>query len=203
MSNVYHETAGLSSSLWLAGAATVLMFIVWAYPIIYLISLRRFLMVVLVSISTGIGLFLISFPLLNLILQVGALTYKFISSEIMSGGAILRLTAVMIGFFTLEKAINSLVPILSSRENSEAEFVLNLNQISQFCIFCVSAIVLISVKLKYPESVQSVVMMGLNWLLFFFIDDWVIISQYAKELNTRPINLSIPHILIPGTAGHI
>lgn len=194
MTEQFSDAVGMTAALWVAGILATFVFASWAYPLVFLVSRRRFLMIVLQAVSTGIGAFLLLYPSFNAVMQIEKLTYTLISNEIQNGGAILRVSSVIIGFFTVWKSFESFVLILPKSENSEEKFVSNLNQIAQYCVFCVAACILISVKLQNNLASDSTALIALHWLFFFFVDDWILISQYTKELHVMPIQWHIYRI---------
>lgn len=73
--------------------------------------------------------------------------------------------------------------------------------LAQHSIFLISIILLYSILAFHFGTKPSLVLVVLSWTIFFFTDDWVIISDYSLAIDAKPlkfhnIRIQIANILL-------
>lgn len=196
-----HEAA-LTISLSLSALSSLAMLAAWAYPMVFIFSIGGWLLIFLMSISFGFSVLLITFPTLNVILQINKITIGLIHDEITSGIIFLRITSIIVGVRFFWNCLFSLKTWIM-REQDPPYFIHKFRGLSQYGIFAVAIIILGTMRIDAYTLSDSRFMTILNFVLFFFVDDWIIISDYTEKFSCTPmkfhkLRMGVANILIIG-----
>jgi len=179
---------GLVLIVWLTIAIAIILFIL--FLIIFLQTrgkeenlaspfLGATILVSCFAVYIGLVLFVLIFPLYNLLAQIPSYIIEdYFFSEIGNGILFLRLSSFLLGCHVLEITINFLRGNKPPKENSSEHRVLlcyaqyGLYLISVFCLWmCII------------NNFSSSLVILLNWIVFFILDDWIIISSYYIKID--------------------
>lgn len=135
-----------------------------------------------------IPLFLLLFPLVNLISQYEVvLRLDFLEAEINSGVLALRISSIMI-FINIVLLAGKKYEFILAERISAIYF--------QYVFYGLTLVMLWILTIMSKVSLSTVL---LSWAIFFIIDDWAIITSYSNELKTHPIKAHANRILFFNT----
>ena len=154
-----------------------------------------FLALLFISLPITANIFLLIYPTLNLILQIHILNVSFFLEEFESGIISLRIISLWIGIVSMHSFLKSYRSI-DYLNNKTYETLKELKGLSNrmdekdfyyFISFQYTFYVIIIIFLWgfLIFQIKTLITMILNWVIFFIVDDSMIILKYSELLKGR------------------
>ena len=202
----FNYTYGLEQITIFASLAGILFFIIFSTRTLLLFHYKGWLLFGVPSVSLFTGLLFLLFPIANIGFQIPQISLVVAKELFLDGHFVLGVTAVLLGWKILCVSWRSFVLIfIHDRKkrnldgNSSVRTELGFGgvhqidweeswkQLAQFGIFAISISTLFSLKFLFVDSEPSWLISVFAWVLFFFVDDWILISDYSIKLDVKPI----------------
>ena len=162
------------------------------------------------------GLFEVTFPVVNVMFQLKHIDIAFIKNGFERGLIPILITSFLIGIKSVplvfrvfimmairypkysknkdnesdnesEREIFKKFPSLDANKYKTIDLPYIWKCLAQYSIFSISIILLYIVSTFRSEGNSPLVLIILSWAIFFFVDDWIIISDYSLGLDAKPL----------------
>jgi hypothetical protein len=210
--NLYSYTYGLKTIIIISAIISLLFIFVLMTHTVLLFFRQGWLILIFFSSTLGMGLSEVAFPFINIIIQFNSIDIDFIKNGLDKGLIQLYITGFLVGIKTiplffrvfilmmlrlsrhrrnnddkLESELFSKFPSLDESKFNSNDLSYLWKLLSQSSIYSISIILLYIALSLQQFNKPSLIVMYFSWVIFLFVDDWMIISAYSINLDTKPL----------------
>ena len=146
------------------------------------------------GIFFGFSLFIIIYPIVNILFQIHFLTVEFFIVEIKTGILFLRISSFLIGIKIMQFFFTTLFhEEFKSKQFKDFPKLKDIPKITDYTNFSLLLFsqygyyltILFSLWMFVIQGIDSILVLLLNWAIFFIIDDWILITDYSQIIKGR------------------